>query len=135
MCDQSHSSCPLPRAACTWEGMEGSEPGAWGGQALVIRGNVGSLSRNGSSKCSLARVRLSSLGEAGPWPRFPLWRLTFPTQRLGGAGGGRGRLRPSRAHLVLDSGRIPKLSLIEEDTETQTKGAQHVPGRRLWVMW
>ena len=49
----------------------------------------------------------------GPWPRFSLWRLTFPTQRLQGAGGGKGRLRACRGHLVLDSGRRKKVSVTQ----------------------
>lgn len=68
MCDQSRGSCPLPRAACTWEGMEDREPGACGRQGWQSGGVWALRAEPGSSKYGLACMRLRaverSLGEA-----------------------------------------------------------------------
>lgn len=65
---------------------------------------LGTLSRAGSSEGGLAPVRLSGLEDVpgvGSWSRFPLWRLAFPVQRPGGAGGPGADPRGGRAHSAL----------------------------------
>lgn len=65
MCDQSRGPCLLPEATCTWKGMEGREPGAWDRQPpWHPKGVQAPWSEPGGSKCSVACLRLSSLGEA-----------------------------------------------------------------------
>ena len=90
--------------------------------SLAVRRNVGSLSKGWSSKRCLAHLRFNSLGEAPDPGPFSLWRLTFPTQRLEGAGGGKGRLRASRGHMILDSGRRKKVLVAQSCPTLQPHG-------------
>ena len=91
-------------------------------QPPAVRRNVGSLSKAWSSKCCLAHLRFNSLGEAPDPGPFSLWRLTFPTHRLEGAGGGKGRLRASRGRMMLDSGRRKKVLVPQSCPTLQPHG-------------
>ena len=91
-------------------------------QPPAVQRNVGSLSKAWSSKCCLAHLRFNSLGEAPDPGPFSLWRLTFPTHRLEGAGGGKGRLRASRGRMMLDSGRRKKVLVPQSCPTLQPHG-------------
>lgn len=102
--------------ACTWEGMEGREPGAWGGPSLAVRRRVGSLSGAQAQQVELC-LHLAQKGWGGH-ALVSLQRLAFPAQGMkyveGEVDGGQAGLWDTQTILNHPS-------LIEEDTGPEKK--------------